>query len=143
MQDPGGGQALSGHPGVAAPGSDPGGGDSNLDHRNREVREQVPHGGSDAEAGHLIINPNSSAKERSGAIMQDMPEGAIIVNNAGGGGGWGDPYEREPQKVLWDVQNDYISRESARQNYGVVIHENNRTVDEDATARLRRSREDN
>ena len=39
----------------------------------------------------------------------------------GGGGGWGDPLEREPQKVLDDVLDEYVSVEAARRDYGVVL----------------------
>jgi len=37
------------------------------------------------------------------------------------GGGWGDPLTREPARVLRDVRNEYVSREAARNLYGVVI----------------------
>jgi N-methylhydantoinase B len=37
------------------------------------------------------------------------------------GGGWGDPLTREPERVLRDVRNEYVSREAARDIYGVVI----------------------
>lgn len=39
----------------------------------------------------------------------------------GGGGGWGDPLERDPQLVLEDVYDEYVSREAAERNYGVVF----------------------
>ena len=38
-----------------------------------------------------------------------------------GGGGWGDPKERDPQKVLWDVRNEYVSLQEAEEEYGCVI----------------------
>ena len=37
------------------------------------------------------------------------------------GGGWGDPFERDPQMVLDDVIKKYVSTESARDDYGVII----------------------
>jgi N-methylhydantoinase B len=39
----------------------------------------------------------------------------------GGGGGFGDPLEREPEKVLEDVLDEYVSIEGARRDYGVVL----------------------
>jgi N-methylhydantoinase B len=39
----------------------------------------------------------------------------------GGGGGWGDPFERDPQAVLDDVLDEYVSVEGARRDYGVVL----------------------
>jgi putative sterol carrier protein len=56
----------------------------------------------------------------------------------GGGGGWGDPLEREPEKVVEDVLDEYVSLKSARRDYGVVIEEHTMTVDEEATRRLRK-----
>jgi N-methylhydantoinase B len=59
----------------------------------------------------------------------------------GGGGGWGNPLEREPEKVLDDVLDEYISIESARRDYGVVLtgtlEELDLVVDEEATIALR------
>jgi N-methylhydantoinase B len=39
----------------------------------------------------------------------------------GGGGGWGDPLERDAEKVLDDVMDEYVSMEVARRDYGVVL----------------------
>jgi N-methylhydantoinase B len=39
-----------------------------------------------------------------------------------GGGGYGNPFERDPGAVLSDVVNGYVSLEAARRDYGVVIH---------------------
>jgi N-methylhydantoinase B len=67
--------------------------------------------------------------------------GDRIVYEFGGGGGWGDPLEREPQAVLDDVIDEYVSVESARRDYGVVLTGSldNLTlaIDDDATAALR------
>ena len=57
----------------------------------------------------------------------------------GGGGGWGDPLEREPAVVLEDVLDEYVSVAGARRDYGVVIVEDDMTVDEAATRALRES----
>ena len=61
----------------------------------------------------------------------------MLQNNSGGGGGWGDPRERDPQRVLEDVINDFVSLESARKDYGVVIDEASMSINEAATAALR------
>ena len=52
-----------------------------------------------------------------------------------GGGGYGDPLERDPERVAADVRKGYVSREEARRTYGVVVDDG--TVDEDATAERR------
>ncbi len=54
-----------------------------------------------------------------------------------GGGGYGDPLEREPDQVLRDVAEGYISRNAAREDYGVVLTEDGASVDPAATAELR------
>jgi N-methylhydantoinase B len=59
----------------------------------------------------------------------------------GGGGGFGDPLERDPSRVLDDVLDEYVSVEAARREYGVVLRgslENyDLSVDEIATRALR------
>ena len=55
-----------------------------------------------------------------------------------GGGGYGDAYERDPGKVLGDVDLGFVSRAAAARDYGVVIK--GRTIDEAATTKLRQGR---
>jgi N-methylhydantoinase B len=55
----------------------------------------------------------------------------------GGGGGYGSPLERDPEMVLQDVINGYVSMRSAREDYGVVIKEPEMQVDQEATQKLR------
>ena len=59
-----------------------------------------------------------------------------------GGGGHGDPLEREPAQVTRDVEDGLVSVERARDVYGVVLKEGERpgtyTVDAEATARHRK-----
>ena len=54
-----------------------------------------------------------------------------------GGGGWGDPLDRDPEKVLQDIRNELVSMESARNDYGVIIQPIGWRVDLDATEKLR------
>src|SRR5690606_21353732 len=39
----------------------------------------------------------------------------------GGGGGYGDPLERDPERVRWDVQYGYVTPQAAEAVYGVVL----------------------
>jgi len=55
-----------------------------------------------------------------------------------GGGGWGDPLERNPKSVLEDYRNELISLETAKEVYGVVIDENRIDVNREATRKLRK-----
>ncbi len=57
-----------------------------------------------------------------------------------GGGGYGDPFERDPKAVERDVKYGYVSIEKAEQDYGVVINADSLELDSAATAKLRKSR---
>jgi N-methylhydantoinase B len=62
----------------------------------------------------------------------------------GGGGGWGDPLERDPAAVLDDVLDEYVSIAAAERDYGVVLtgalEDLTLAIDHDATTRLRAER---
>lgn len=47
--------------------------------------------------------------------------GQKICYDYGGGGGWGDPLDRDPQAVLDDVLDEYVSLAGAERDYGVVL----------------------
>lgn len=66
-----------------------------------------------------------------------MRPGDIFVMRTGGGGGWGDPRERDPDAVLYDVICGLLSAAQAREAYGVVIEGNPPRVDLAATERFR------
>jgi N-methylhydantoinase B len=70
--------------------------------------------------------------------------GQRICYDYGGGGGWGDPLDRDPQAVLDDVLDEYVSVEGAERDYGVVLtgslEELTLEIDEPATERLRAQR---
>jgi N-methylhydantoinase B len=64
-------------------------------------------------------------------------KGQVFRHRVAGGGGWGDPLERDPALVLADVRNEKISAASAERDYGVVLDIGTWTVDAPATAGLR------
>ena len=70
----------------------------------------------------------------------ELEEGDSVVIVAGGGGGYGNPLERDPQRVLWDVINGYVSLDAARREYGVVIDPRDMAIDWDLTSREREKR---
>ncbi len=73
-----------------------------------------------------------------------METGDRLVYHFGGGGGWGDPLDRDPAAVLDDVWDEYVSFDAARERYGVVLRgsleELTLAVDEPATASERARR---
>jgi N-methylhydantoinase B len=68
-----------------------------------------------------------------------MKAGDRLVIESPGGGGYGNPLERDPDLVLTDVRMGYISRGSAVKDYGVAIAERNGrlSIDREATIKLR------
>ena len=66
--------------------------------------------------------------------------GDVVIMDAAGGGGYGDPLERDLEKVEWDVLEGYVTPERAKEDYGVVINLETMKADAEATAALRRSR---
>ena len=70
--------------------------------------------------------------------VQYVQPGDIIWTKGGGSGGFGDPLDREVEKVRWDALNEYISIERARKVYGVVIEPKTFEVDDKATTELRK-----
>jgi N-methylhydantoinase B len=71
---------------------------------------------------------------------------SVLRYLTGGGGGWGDPLQREPERVRIDVRDGYVSIAGAARDYGVVVggdpdrDPEGLVVDEEATARLRAQR---
>jgi N-methylhydantoinase B len=53
------------------------------------------------------------------------------------GGGYGDPLEREPQRVLRDVEDGVVSRQEAQDIYGVAIDGDEPALNLAATEKLR------
>ncbi|MCK5542389.1 MAG: hydantoinase B/oxoprolinase family protein, partial [Desulfobacterales bacterium] len=57
-----------------------------------------------------------------------------------GGGGYGDPFERDPEAVKRDVKYGYVSIEKAKQDYGVIIEPGSLKLDLTATLKLRKNK---
>ena len=102
-------------------------------------------GGLPSRPNGLWLEQNGRA-EFLGAVFSDVPvhNGAKFWRGTAGGGGYGDPLKRDPNKVLLDVEDDYVSVERAERDYGVVIQVIDEElaeyrVDEAATARARKA----
>jgi len=93
-------------------------------------------GGHSARPAHYVINPDGDdPMPVSSKSTTNLESGDVASVQTPGGGGYGDPTERDPERVLSDVLNEKVSVEAAREEYGVVVEDG--TVDEDATAQLR------
>ena len=78
---------------------------------------------------------NSTPADPSGLTFCDP--GDTIAFVSAGGGGYGDPFERDPKAVERDVQYGYVSIEKAKQDYAVIIDPDNLTLDCQATLQCR------
>jgi N-methylhydantoinase B len=70
--------------------------------------------------------------------LTQLKPGDVVVMDAAGGGGYGDPLARDADAVAEDVADGYVSVEAARRDYGVVIDPATTKVDREATGELRR-----
>jgi len=69
--------------------------------------------------------------------MKYLEPGDSLVSYSGGGGGYGDPLDREIEKVQLDVRNEYVSIKAAQELYGVVFKPGTYEVDLKVTTALR------
>ena len=69
--------------------------------------------------------------------LTQMKPGDVVTIDAPGGGGYGKPFERDPEMVLHDVIEGYVSIEGARSGYGVAINTDTMTIDWEDTKKLR------
>ena len=74
--------------------------------------------------------------KQTGIYRLPVEKDTVIRAQTTGGGGWGNPLDRDPQMVLNDILNGYVSKKGAREDYGVVIGDDG-SVDIAATASLR------
>jgi len=84
----------------------------------------------------MVRNTGESEWMPSKCDRVKVSPGDILYFNTWGGGGWGDPLERDPATVALDVRRRLVSPEGAKR-YGVVITTDNK-VNDTATAELRR-----
>lgn len=101
-------------------------------------------GGHPAQAGATyLIGPDGSESVLPGLAQVDVPPGHRIRSIDNGGGGYGLPTEREPQRVLDDVLRGFETVERAAAVYGVIIagsiEADDLSIDEAATAIKRAS----
>ncbi len=79
-------------------------------------------------------------KATSKDLVEDVPEGTVLFQQAGGGGGYGNPYFRNAAQVAQEVKNGIISLKKAKEDYGVVIDPETFEVDLKETEKLRKKR---
>ncbi|GAB3059383.1 hydantoinase B/oxoprolinase family protein [Virgibacillus ainsalahensis] len=75
-------------------------------------------GGKSGEKAEVLLNKNTSLEPKR--LYNLLPDDVVTLKLPGGGG-YGEPKERNPEQVLVDVVDGYISQEKAESDYGVVI----------------------
>ena len=76
-------------------------------------------------------------KTRSKDMVTGVPKDTLYVQEAGGGGGYGDPRKRPAERVAREVRDGIISVAAAREVYGVFVHAETFELDVEATGVLR------
>jgi N-methylhydantoinase B len=94
---------------------------------SNELTKNPPHGlrGGENAGINRVVAWLGSAKE---TVMTERTSyygpfhrGDLVSYRTGGGAGIGDPLERDPQQVCWEVLNELLTAEQARDYYGVVL----------------------
>jgi N-methylhydantoinase B len=86
--------------------------------------------------GAISVNGGPSLGKNAQLLLAS---GDTVRMRYPGGGGFGDPRTRPPELVLADVRCGFVSRERAREDYGVAIRPGSIEIDREETARLRES----
>ena len=94
-------------------------------------------GGEEGTVGDLVVNPDTEHERHLPSKIPDRRTraGDTVRTVSPCGGGYGEPLERDPHRVLDDVLDGFVSKENARTCYGVVI--SGGRVDHEGTSRLR------
>lgn len=95
------------------------------------------YGGQPGKPSMNFMNPETDRRVLPAKVTMAIKRGDVFRHEQAGPGGWGDPLEREPWRVLKDVRNEFVSLTSAMEDYGVVIDPSRWVVDESRTAELR------
>jgi len=69
--------------------------------------------------------------------LSQLKPGDLVTIDAAGGGGYGDPLERDVERVEADVREGYVSLEAAEKDYGVIIAPQTGHADQEATEKKR------
>jgi N-methylhydantoinase B len=94
-------------------------------------------GGRDGSVGTLQMTfQDRPAFVPEAYALESLPPAHLSIRSPGGGG-YGDPMEREVDAVVRDVLDELVSVEAAAEQYGVVMAANGREADVEATSRMR------
>jgi N-methylhydantoinase B len=106
-------------------------------------RNKIPpwglNGGKQGALGEFyLVGSDGTRRKLNSKSSFGMMKGDILIIRTPGGGGFGNPCERDPQLVLRDVLNGFVSIEAANREYGVAVDLSSKEIDWKLTGRLRR-----
>jgi N-methylhydantoinase B len=90
-------------------------------------------GGQAGRRGRIVLNPDT----REARVLPALGDGIVLARGdvlrfeTCGGGGWGDPLARDPERVRQDVARGFVTPRGAREDYGVML--DHATLDIDKT----------
>ena len=89
---------------------------------------------------NITIVQRKDGKEERWRKVSNLPlaKGEVVSFQGGGGGGYGDPFDRDPRLVAQDVRNGYVSLDAARDAYGVILDPQTLSIDRAATTARRK-----
>jgi N-methylhydantoinase B len=95
------------------------------------------HGGDPSPVSRTYLRRNGEDIRVQPHRLVPVKTGDVLVKHSSGGGGVGDPAERDPELVRADVENELVSPEEALRVYKVVIDRSTLQIDREATRAVR------
>lgn len=88
----------------------------------RRFGAQGSNGGEGSALSRTVVNPGREDEQVLPSLRQlSLVAGSVVRIDQSGGGGWGNPAERDPERVLADVEDGYVSPAEARDRYRVTV----------------------
>jgi N-methylhydantoinase B len=104
------------------------------------IRPYGLYGGRAGLPSQNVLNPDTDEEVLPSKFIRTIYRGDVFSTELAGGGGWGDPFERDPNQVRDDVRNELLCVVRAREDFGVVVNVSDWSVDVSATQSLREAR---
>jgi N-methylhydantoinase B len=99
-------------------------------------------GGRAGRPGMILLNPDTSEARQIPPVGDSvrLKRGDLLRLMTCGGGGWGDPFKRDPLLVQQDVARGFVSAKGAFDDYGVALDPLSLEIDKATTEECRKSR---